>query len=143
MVSLDPKKVQESLSSYHESLMAKYVVGRDVNVHSRTLWEHLKDAKEDRVDATEIGIFDAASSFIDLEGIASYRGVSEDGIEKHMLGFKEFGYDPSERLLICNPGPSGFNFGVMDGQHRCMALKSLFDECQRNVRWDFELGWRS
>ncbi|KAF0699902.1 Aste57867_9561 [Aphanomyces stellatus] len=120
--------------------MAKYVVGRDVNAHSRTLSEHLKDAKEDRVYATEIGIFDAAYLFIDLEGIASYRGVSEDGIEKHMLGFKEYGYDPSERLLICTPGPSGFNFGVMDEQHRCMALKRLFDECQRNDDGTLNLG---
>ncbi|RHZ31437.1 hypothetical protein DYB37_003975 [Aphanomyces astaci] len=108
------------------------------DVKPQNVWALIEDKTIHRIPISKIGFFKAADTFLGLGDVRSIRTIRKDQVRNHMYCLVRKGYIIPHHVVLCSPGPPGFDFGVLDGQHRISALQTLANDrtLPRGVAFD-------
>ncbi|RHY85376.1 hypothetical protein DYB35_013875 [Aphanomyces astaci] len=77
------------------------------------------------VPLSEIHELPPAQSYSQAQVSSAVRPVNEFEVQKHMKHLRQYGFVAPGAVTLCTPGPSGYKYGIIDGQHRVAALQRL------------------
>ncbi|RQM27036.1 hypothetical protein B5M09_005973 [Aphanomyces astaci] len=98
----------------------------------RAVWQRLNSLPKVYVAVDEICELPAAEKYVGLDGLYSVRPVRDDEVKHHMQEMKTSGFLGVSQVVLCTPGPNGFKYGIIDGQHRIVGIQRMYAEASKS-----------
>ncbi|RLO04336.1 hypothetical protein DYB28_008032 [Aphanomyces astaci] len=97
----------------------------------KSVWDRVQKLASQRIPLSEISAFPAVRSLTNVDNFECIRPLRADQVALHSDNLVKNGYLIHMKVVLCTPGPSGFKYGIIDGQHRIQALKDLVKDPSR------------